>query len=100
MLRTLKYVVCFVVLAGIGTVLGCYIHATRVNQDTLMSGVALVREMPYGEQVVGMIETTVFSYQERKNLEDFQQKHKDKIQIDPEVLKKHKDLYREGGAGR
>ena len=100
MLRVLKYLVCFTALAGIGIVLGCYIHATRVNQDTLMSGVALVRELPYGERIVGMIETTVFSYQEKRSLEQYQEKFKGQIKIDPEVLKKHKELYREGGGQR
>ena len=100
MLRILKYLICFIVLAGIGIVLGCYIHASRVNQTTLMSGVALVRELPYGEQTVGMIETIVFSWQERQSLKDYQDKHKGNIKIDPEVLKKHKELYREGGRAR
>jgi hypothetical protein len=100
MLRILKYIICFVVLAGIGTVLGCYIHASRVNQTTLMSGVALVREFPYGEQTVGMIETMVFSWQERQSLKEYRDKYKGKIKIDPEVLKKHKELYREGERGR
>lgn len=100
MLKILKYLIAFTALAGIGVLLGCYIHANRVNQTTLMSGVALVRELPYGEQVVGMIETTVFSYQERKSLEDYQSQHKGQIKIDPKVLEKHKELYRDGGQGR
>jgi len=100
MLRILKYLIYFTVLAGIGILLGCYIHASRVNQTTLMSGVALVRELPYGEQVVGIIETTVFSYQERRSLEEYQDKFKGQIKIDPEILKKHKELYRDGGQGR
>lgn len=83
------------ILAGLGIVLGCFIHASRTNQTTLMSGVAFVRELPYGEAIVGGIETTVFSYQERKNLREFREKHEGKIQIDPEVLKKHKQLYRD-----
>lgn len=89
------YVVYFGFLAGLGILLGCYVHATRVNQTTVMSGVAFVRELPYGERVVGAIETTVFSYQERKSLEQFREKHKDTIKIDPEVLKRHKELYGE-----
>ena len=96
MLRILKYVVYFVFLAGLGILLGCYIHGVRSNQPTIMSGVAFVRELPYGERVVGIIETAVFSYQERKNFESYQEKHKGEIRIDPEVLKKHKELYREG----
>jgi hypothetical protein len=99
MLKTLKYIAYFGFLAGMGILLGCYIHAGRVNQTTLMSGVAFVRELPYGEKTVGLIETTVFSYQEKKNLQDFQEKHKGQIQIDPEVLKRHQDLYRDK-AGR
>jgi len=90
----------FLILAGLGIVLGCFVHAYRVNQTTLMSGVALVRELPYGEAIVGRIETAVFSYQERKSLEDFQEQHKGQIKIDPEVLKKHKQLYREGVPSR
>ena len=61
-----------------------------------MSGVAFVRELPYGEHLVGYTETAVFSYQERKNLEDFKKKHKNNIKIDPEVLKKQRELF--GGA--
>lgn len=94
MLKIIKYIVWFVLLAGIGIVIGCYIHASRVNQTTLMSGVAFVRELPYGEQVVGMIETTVFSYQEKRNLERYLEEHKGQIKVDPEVLKRHKELYR------
>ncbi len=95
-MKKLLYIIWFVCVAGIGVVLGCFIHATRVNQTTLMSGVAFVRELPYGEQIVGLIETAVFSYQERRELEKFQETHRGQIQIDPEVLKKHKELYREG----
>jgi hypothetical protein len=95
MLRLLKYAACFVVLAGIGILLGCFIHASRTNQTTLMSGVAFVRELPYGELTVGIIETSVFSFQERRSLEKFVEEHKDNIQLDPEVLKKHKELYRD-----
>ncbi len=97
MLKALKFVVWFAVMAGIGIVLGCYIHGSRVNQTTLMSGVAFVRELPYGEPVVGLIETAVFSYEEKRHLQRFMDKHKDKIKIDPEVLKKHQELY--GGSG-
>jgi hypothetical protein len=94
------YVVYFGFLAGLGILVGCYIHAARVNQTTVMSGVAFVREMPYGEQIVGRIETAVFSYQERKSLETFKEENKGKIKIDPEVLKRHKDLYGEGNKAR
>jgi hypothetical protein len=99
MLRTLIYVFYFGLLAGLGILLGCYVHASRVNQTTVMSGVAFVRELPYGEHLVGHIETMVFSYQEKRHLEDFREKHKGKIQVDPEVLKRHKELYG-GGAAR
>ncbi len=95
MLRKALITFYFLLLAGIGVLLGCFIHGQRVNQTTVMSGVAFVRELPYGERVVGWIETTVFSYQERKNLEAFKLKHKDNIHIDPEVIKKHKELYRD-----
>ncbi len=93
MLRTILFIMYFVVLAGLGILLGCFIHAQRVNQTTVMSGVALVRELPYGEWLVGNIETTVFSYQEKKDLQEFKEKYKGKIHIDPEVLKMHKELY-------
>ena len=42
---------------------------------------------PIGEWLVGNIETTVFSYQEKKDLQEFKEKYKGKIHIDPEVLK-------------
>lgn len=95
MLKVLAFVVWFVIMAGIGIIFGCYIHAARVNQTTLMSGVAFVRELPYGERVVGLIETAVFSYQERKSLENYLQQHKGQIKIDPKVLEKHEQLYKE-----
>ena len=100
MIKIVLYVVYFSLISGLGVLLGCYIHATRVNQTTLMSGVAFVRELPYGEQVVGLIETSVFSYQEKKNLEQYRETHKGRIQIDPEVRKRHKKLYREGSSGQ
>ncbi len=95
MFKKMLLVFYFVALAGLGVLIGCFIHGQRVNQTTVMSGVAFVRELPYGERVVGWIETTVFSYQERRNLEKFREKHKDNIHIDPEVIKKHKELYRD-----
>jgi hypothetical protein len=97
MLKKLKFVAWFGAMAGIGIVLGCWVHALRVNQTTLMSGVAFVRELPYGETAVGLIETTVFSYEEKKDLEDFLNKHKGKIKINPEVLKQHEKLVNEEG---
>lgn len=93
-------VIYFGVLAGLGILLGCYIHASRVNQTTVMSGVAFVRELPYGEHIVGYTETAVFSYQERKHLEDFREKHKNNIKIDPEVLKKQQELLGGSPANR
>ncbi len=99
MLRLLMFVVWFGLMAGIGVVVGCYIHGWRVNQTTLMSGVAFVRELPYGEQIVGRIETAVFSYQEKEHHQRYLEKHKGSIEIDPEVLKQHKSLYR-GDEGR
>ncbi|MBM4327625.1 MAG: hypothetical protein FJ118_10740 [Deltaproteobacteria bacterium] len=99
MLKALKYLVWFGVMAGLGVILGCFIHGWRVGQTTLMSGVAFVRELPHGERIVGAIETTVFSYQERKHLENFMKKHEGKIKIDPNVLKQHEDLYRGGSSG-
>ncbi len=96
-MKIFKYLLLFFVLAGVGVLLGCWIHGMRTNQPTLMSGVAFVRELPYGEKIVGYIETTVFSYQEEKNLIEYKEKHKD-IKIDPEVLKKHQQLYKEGSS--
>jgi hypothetical protein len=92
MLKMLKYTMWFGIMAGIGILLGCYIHGKRVNQTTVMSGVAFVREWPYGEQIVGYIETTVFSWQEKKNLEEYKEKHPN-IRLNPEVLKQHEKLY-------
>jgi hypothetical protein len=100
MLKIFLYVIYFAFLAGIGIVLGCYIHGVRVNQPTLMSGVAFVRELPHGERIVGLIETTVFSYEEKKSLEDYKKKYEGKIKIDPEVLKKHQQLYRDGAGAK
>jgi hypothetical protein len=99
MLKIFLYVIYFGFLAGIGIVLGCYIHGVRVNQPTLMSGVAFVRELPQGERIVGFIETTYFSYEETKSLEDYKKKHPN-IKLDPEVLKKHQQLYRDGASSK
>ncbi len=93
MLRIAKYVVWFGCMAALGILVGCFIHGKRVNQPTIMSGVAFVRALPYGERVVGSIETAVFSYQEGKALEEYREKYKGNIKINPEVLKKHKELY-------
>jgi len=97
MLKTSLCVVYFGFLAGVGIILGCYIHGVRVNQPTLMSGVAFVRELPQGERVVGYIETFVFSHQERRSLEDYKKQYGDKIKIDPNILKQHEKLYGPGG---
>jgi hypothetical protein len=99
-MKIAKYFLYFGVLTGLGILLGCYIHGARVNQTTVMSGVAFVRELPYGERIVGLIETSVFSYQERKSLEDYQEKHKGQIKLDPEVLKRHRELYGDGANGQ
>ena len=100
MLRILKYAVYFGFLAGVGILVGCYIHGLRTNQPTIMSGVAFVRELPYGEQIVGRIETTVFSWQEERDLKRYQKEHEGQIKIDPEILKKHQELYRQGGSNK
>ena len=100
MLKKFLYVIYFGFLAGVGIVLGCYIHVVRVNQPTLMSGVAFVRELPQGERIVGLIETAVFSYQEEESLKKFKEEHKDNIQIDPEVLKEQQKLYQGGSGGK
>ncbi len=100
MLKKLLYVIYFGFLAGIGIVLGCYVHGIRVNQPTLMSGVAFVRELPYGEGIVGRIETAVFSYEEEQDLKKFQEEHKGNIKIDPKVLMQHQQLYRDGSGGK
>ena len=93
MRKAFFYVIYFCFLAGLGILLGCYIHAVRVNQTTLMSGVAFVRELPYGEYIVGYTETMVFSYQERKALDDYRKEHEGKIKIDPKVLEQQKKLF-------
>jgi hypothetical protein len=92
MVRILKYAVYFTFLAGVGILVGCFIHGSRVNQTTVMSGVAFVRELPYGERTVGLIETVVFSHQEEEHFKKFQKEHAGQIQIDPEQLKKHNEL--------
>ena len=83
----------FMILAGLGVLLGCYIHATRVHQTTVLSGVAFVREWPYGEYVVGRLETTILGYEEKKALENYMEEHKGNIKIDPEVLKRQQELF-------
>lgn len=98
MLRILKYAVYFGVLAGVGIILGCYIHGVRTNQPLLMSGVAFVRELPQGERIVGYIETKVFTWQEKRSLQNYQQEHKGNIKIDPKVLEEQKKLYK-GSSG-
>jgi len=98
MKRIILFVLYFGILAGLGVVLGCYIHASRVNQTTVLSGVAFVREMPFGERVVGNIETLVFSYQEQMALKRYKDEYKGKIKIDPEVEKRHRELFG-GGEG-
>jgi hypothetical protein len=100
MLKIFLYVIYFGFLAGVGIILGCYIHGVRVNQPTLMSGVAFVREMPQGERIVGFIETTVFSYEEKKSLEDYKKRYEGQIKIDPDVLKEQQKLYRDGAGGK
>jgi hypothetical protein len=100
MLKTFLYVMYFGFLAGIGIILGCYIHGVRVNQPTLMSGVAFVRELPQGERIVGLIETTVFSYEEKRSLEKFKKEHEGNIKLDPEVLKEQQKLYQGGSRGK
>lgn len=98
-LRVCKFVVWFGLMAGLGILVGCFIHGKRVNQPTIMSGVAFVRAFPYGEYVVGTIETAVFSYQEKKHLDEYLKEHTD-IKINQEVLEKHKELYREQAPSR
>jgi hypothetical protein len=97
MIKTIKYGVYFGFLAGVGILLGCWIHGIRTNQPMIMSGVAFVRELPKGELVVGRLETWVFSHQEEKALQQFKEENKGKIQIDPEVLRRHQELYKDTG---
>jgi len=96
MKKTLLYGVYFCFLAALGILLGCYIHAARVNQTTAHSGVAFVRELPYGELIVGYTESVVFSRLEQRDLERYREEHKGKIQIDPKVLEEQKKLLGEG----
>jgi hypothetical protein len=100
MLKKLGFVVYFAFLAGLGILLGCYIHAIRTNQTTLMSGVAFVRELPQGERIVGYVETTVFSYEEEKSLREYKKQHEGQIKIDPKVLEQHQNLYRDKKSGQ
>jgi hypothetical protein len=92
MWKALKYLVYFGFLACLGILLGCYIHGKRVNQPTLMSGVAFVREFPYGEHIVGYTETYYFGYKEQKHYEEYMEEHGDSIKIDPKVLERHRRL--------
>lgn len=85
----------FVILAGLGVLLGCYVHATRVHQTTVLSGVAFVRELPLGEHVVGRLETIWFRREEERALKRYRDEHKD-IKIDPEVLKRQRELFGDG----
>jgi hypothetical protein len=71
----------------------------RTNQPTIMSGVAFVRELPYGERTVGVIETTVFSLEEWWNLRQYQNKHPD-TRIDPKVLEDHKKVFQQGSSNK
>lgn len=100
MFRILKIAVYFSFLAGVGIILGCYIHGSRVNQDTLMSGVQFVRELPYGEKTVGLIETMVFTHQEETALDDYKEKYKGQIKVNPEVLKEHERLLQRSQPGQ
>jgi hypothetical protein len=95
MLKIIKYGVYFGFLAGVGILLGCWIHGIRTNQPMIMSGVAFVRELPKGELVVGRLETWVFSHQEEKALQQFKDENKGNIRIDPEVLKSHEKLLKD-----
>lgn len=93
MKKALLYGVYFCFLAALGILLGCYIRAVRVNETTAHSGVAFVRELPYGEYIVGYIETEVFSRLEQRDLERYREEHKGKIHIDPKVLEEQKKLF-------
>jgi hypothetical protein len=96
MFKALKYTVYFGFLAGVGILLGCWIHGARTNQPMIMSGVAFVRELPYGELIVGNIETAVFRREEEKDLQKFQEEHKGNIKINPEVLKMQEEMFKKG----
>jgi hypothetical protein len=99
MLKAMKYAACFGLLAGVGILLGCWIHGERANQPMVMSGVAFVRALPYGEQTVGATETIVFQLYERWARYKFDKKNKGKIQIDP-AEKARQDALFNNGAGR
>ncbi len=92
MFKALKYVERFGILAGVGILLGCWIHGARTNQPMIMSGVAFVREMPYGERTVGGVESVVFLSQEKWALRKF--KKENEVIIDPEVLKAQNALFK------
>ncbi len=92
MLKILRYPVYFGFLAGVGIIFGCFIHGLRTNQPTIMSGVAFVRELPYGERTVGVIETTVFSWQEWLHLRRYKTDNP-VIKIDPRVKADQDKLF-------
>ena len=95
--RSLNIAGYFGLLASLGIVLGCYIHASRVNQTTVMSGVAFVREMPYGEHAVGYTESVYFGIKEWLYLKWYMWIHGDDIQIDPRVKIEHDSLFDSSG---
>jgi hypothetical protein len=91
LLRIVKYGMYFGFLAGMGILLGCWIHGIRTNQPMIMSGVAFVRELPQGELTVGRIETWWFGRKEIADLDDYRKKNPN-IQIDPAVAKAQQEM--------
>jgi hypothetical protein len=99
MRKILKFVAYFGVLAGFGVLLGCYVHGLRTNQPMIMSGVAFVRELPYGEPVVGYTESFTFALIEKWNLWRFKRENP-KIELNPEVARDHNTRFNRGSSGQ
>jgi hypothetical protein len=91
MIKTIKYGVLFGFLAGVGILLGCWIHGIRTNQPMIMSGVAFVRELPKGEPIVGGLETWWFGIKEARARKKFDEENPN-IQIDPAVAKAQQEM--------
>jgi hypothetical protein len=64
-----------------------------VNQTTVMSGVAFVREMPYGEHTVGYTESIYFGIKEWLHLRWYMWRNGDTIKVDPRVVEEQNSLF-------
>jgi hypothetical protein len=89
MIKIIKYGLYFGFLAGVGILLGCWIHGIRANQTTIMSQHAFIKELPIGDKLVDIL---FIQDGPIRTFKDFRSKNPN-IQIDPEVAKKHEELY-------